>query len=122
MTKRLWACRPEQLPDGTVLKLETVFSGTVASVILLRFEGRCYAYLNRCVHMGRALDAEDDDIFDPTERMLRCSMHGLRFDPATGESRSALCAGQRLTAIQVVEDGEAIWIKDRRVSATMPMT
>jgi nitrite reductase/ring-hydroxylating ferredoxin subunit len=122
MTERLWACRREQLPDGTAIKLDAVFSGAATSVILLRFEGRCYAYLNRCVHMGRALDAEDDDIFDSTERALRCSMHGIRFDPVTGESLSALCAGQRLTAIQVVEDDEAIWIKDRQVSAAMTMT
>ena len=116
MVDRLWACRSDALRDGAYLKLDVIFSGKPASLILFRYEGRCISYLNLCVHMARPLDCEEDIIFDPTGRYLRCSMHGIVFDPVTGESLSTICAGQRLTAVKLLEDEEAIWIRDRRVS------
>ena len=119
MADRFWACRSDALPDGAYLKLDAIFSGKPASLILFRYEGRCFSYLNLCVHMARPLDCEEDMIFDPTGRYLRCSMHGIVFDPATGEALSAICAGQRLTAVKVLENEGAIWIRDRRVTVEL---
>ena len=68
------------------------------------------AYRNLCVHMPRTLDCEQNTIFDASGRYLRCSMHGIVYDPMNGESKSDICRGQRLTAIDVVEDGDGVWI------------
>lgn len=65
--------------------------------------------------MPRELDCENDMIFDETGQYLRCSMHGIVYDPLTGESLSTLCNGQRLTSVRVMEDETGIWIKDRRL-------
>ncbi|MBK1719325.1 Rieske (2Fe-2S) protein [Thiocystis violacea] len=115
MINRLRACRSDELREGAYLKLEVIFSGEPASLILVRFQERCFAYLNRCVHMARPLDGEEDAILDHTGKYLRCSMHGIVFDPVTGESMSTLCRGERLTAVKVSENDGAIWIKDRRI-------
>jgi nitrite reductase/ring-hydroxylating ferredoxin subunit len=117
MVARLCACSSDALCEGAYVKLDVIFSGEPASLILFRFRERCFSYVNRCVHMGRALDGEEDEIFDPTGTYLRCSMHGILFDPVTGESVSRLCRGERLEAVRVVEEQGTIWIRDRRVSA-----
>ena len=73
------------------------------------------AYRNLCVHMPRRLDGEKDMIFDDTGQNLRCSMHGILYDPMTGASMSTICNGEKLTRVKVQEDDEGVWISDRRV-------
>jgi nitrite reductase/ring-hydroxylating ferredoxin subunit len=117
MIGRVWVCPSDALQERAYVKLDVLYSGEPASLILFRFQELCFSYVNRCVHMGRALDGEEAEIFDPTGTYLRCSMHGILFDPVTGESLSPLCRGERLATVRVLEEDGAIWIKDRRVSA-----
>ena len=65
--------------------------------------------------MPRELDCERDMIFDETGQYLRCSMHGIVYEPRTGESVSTMCNGERLTSVRVIEDEEGIWFNDKRV-------
>ena len=67
--------------------------------------------------MPRPLDCEQDLVFDPSGRYLRCSMHGIVYAPETGTSISTMCEGQRLRAVAVYEEGGDVGIADFRVSA-----
>lgn len=113
--QRFWIGHSEQLVDGAYLRIDATYAGDPISLLVFRYKGQCLAYRNLCVHMPRELDCENDMIFDETGQLLRCSMHGIVYDPLTGESLSTLCNGQRLTPVRVMEDAEGIWIKDRRV-------
>lgn len=96
-------CKSDDLPEGRHLIVDVEYRGRPGSVIVLRFEGRAYAYLNKCVHMDRRLDCEHGAVFDPYNRFLRCSMHGIAYQPETGESLSEICLGKRLTALRLHE-------------------
>lgn len=113
--KRIWIGTSDKLADGDYLRTEVVYAGKPTSVLVFRFNGQCYAYRNLCVHMPRELDCEKDMIFDASGQFLRCSMHGIVYDPLTGTSLSTMCTGKRLTPIGIVEDPEGIWIKDKKV-------
>jgi nitrite reductase/ring-hydroxylating ferredoxin subunit len=117
---RLWVATSEQLAEGAYLRLAVAYTGEQISVLVFRYKGRCLAYRNRCVHMPRELDCEKSGIFDTTGQYLRCSMHGIVYDPLTGESVSSICNGQRLTPIGIVEDEAGVWIEDVRVRSLMP--
>lgn len=114
--KRIWVCQSEQLVEEAYQRIEVNYAAKPSSVIIFRWQGQCLAYRNLCVHMPRELDCEKDMIFDATKKNLRCSMHGILYDPITGESISVLCQGERLTPVKVLEDEEGIWIVDKRVS------
>jgi nitrite reductase/ring-hydroxylating ferredoxin subunit len=58
-----------------------------------------------------------DAVFDEQQQHLRCSMHGIVFDPASGESLSVLCAGERLEALRVAEIDGQVYLVDKRVTA-----
>ena len=90
------------------------YRGGRRDAILVRFKGVVYGYLNQCVHMPRALDCEHDDIFDETGQYLQCSMHTICYDPVSGESLSEICAGKKLTAINVREEGGWVYLVDKR--------
>ena len=88
--------------------------GEKREAILIRFQGMVYGYLNQCVHMPKALDCEDGNIFDDTKRYLQCSMHSICYDPVSGVSLSEICAGKKLTAIKVREEDGQIYLMDKR--------
>lgn len=117
---RIRICASTELVDGAYRKTMLAYDGEVVSVVVFRHQGKCLAYKNRCVHMPRTLDCEKDMIFDATGQYLRCSMHGIVYDPVTGESKSDICRGQRLTAIDTEEDESGVWIADRHVKALPP--
>lgn len=74
-----------------------------ANILVFRFNGTLYAYLNRCMHMKRPLNCQEDEIFDHGRQRLRCSMHGFVFEPETGICLSPVCEGQKLQAIKLTE-------------------
>ncbi|MCB1895625.1 MAG: Rieske 2Fe-2S domain-containing protein [Zoogloeaceae bacterium] len=110
-------CATSSLVEGRHLKFSIRFEGRDEECLLIRFGGKAYAYVNRCVHMPRALDCEQDLVFDSSGRYLRCSMHGIVYSPDTGTSVSTMCEGQQLRAVAVFEEGGAVGIADFRVSA-----
>ena len=85
-------------------------------MVVFLFKGKVFAYLNQCVHMPRTLNCQRDTIFDEKRELLRCSMHGIVYQPETGESISTMCNGERLQALRLNEVDGNIYINDKRVS------
>jgi len=107
-------CRSLQVPELGKFSFAIQYRGVRRDAILVRFKGLVYGYLNQCVHMPRPLDCEHSNIFDETGRYLQCSMHTICYDPVTGESLSEICAGKKLTALQVREEEEWVYLVDKR--------
>jgi len=106
-------CRSEDLCEGDKLGFRVLYRGEPLDALLIRFGGAVAAWVNRCVHMARALDSEDDEICDPDEGVIRCSNHGITYDPVTGACKSGLCAGKSLTALRVRERDGRVELVDR---------
>lgn len=112
---RIWVAPISHLKDGEYKRIEVSYAGQPSSVIVFRMNGECLAYRNLCVHMPRQLDCLKDMIFDEAGKHLRCSMHGIVFNPQTGESVSTICHGEKLTPVRLQQDNNDIWIADKRV-------
>jgi nitrite reductase/ring-hydroxylating ferredoxin subunit len=117
--REIWVCEGEHLKEGNYKRVDVSFANEPSSVVVFRLNGQCMAYRNLCVHMPRRLDCEKDMIFDNTGKNLRCSMHGIVYDPITGASVSAICNGEKLTPVRVKENHQGIWIVDKRIR-TLP--
>jgi len=115
--RRFPFCNSEALAEGHHRKVRIIFEEREEECLLVRFNGLCYAYINRCVHMPRRLDCEKDRVFDRSGLYLRCSMHGIVYKPETGASVSTMCEGQRLKSVQIFEADGVVGIADYRVSA-----
>lgn len=112
---KLWVCSSVELRNRAYRSIEVRYAGEASSVLVFRLDGRCYAYRNQCVHMPRRLDGECDTIFDAGGRHLRCSMHGIVYDPLNGASVSTMCNGERLTTVRLIEDDQGVWLNDKRI-------
>ena len=114
--KRVLVCASESLPEKSYIIFDLSYKGEPHSGIVFRFKGKVFAYLNQCVHMPRTLNCQRDTIFDEQRALLRCSMHGIVYEPETGTSLSTLCHGERLQALRLSEADGHIYINDKRVS------
>jgi nitrite reductase/ring-hydroxylating ferredoxin subunit len=110
-------CPSHALSDGQHIKVQIVFERRDEECLVFRHGGKAYAYINRCVHMPRRLDGEENRIFDDSGRFLRCSMHGIVYQPACGTSVSAMCEGEQLRSVDVYEEAGVVGIADFRITA-----
>ncbi|MEQ1530118.1 MAG: Rieske 2Fe-2S domain-containing protein [Methylococcales bacterium] len=88
---------------------------SAANVLVFRFAGQVFAYVNHCMHMHKALTCQEYAIFDEQRRWLRCSMHGFIFEPQTGVCVSPVCEGQKLQSIRVAEEHGMIVFKEKHL-------
>lgn len=77
---------------------------------VIRYRGQVYGYINHCAHIGVELDWSPGQFFDVSGIYLLCSTHGALYAPETGRCIGGPCAGKALQAIDVVEDGGAIYL------------
>jgi len=74
--------------------------------LLVNFEGRHFAYINRCPHTGITLDWVNNQFFSSDNRYIMCATHGAVFEPPTGECIWGPCVGLSLQSVPVeIEDG-----------------
>jgi len=114
--RKLLVCDSAELADRKHCIVPLRFKKHPQTAIVLRYEDRVHAYLNQCVHMVRRLDCVHDAVFDEQQGHLRCSMHGITFDPASGESLSVLCSGERLEPVRCEEIDGQVFLIDKRVT------
>lgn len=114
--QEITVCRSNELGEKGYVIIDVIDCGKPHSAIVLRYQGKLYAYLNQCVHMPRRLNCERDTVFDADRKLLRCSMHGIVYQPDTGESRSTLCQGEKLTALRLREEDGRIVLFQRHLS------
>lgn len=115
--KRYYLAASLQLPERGQLVLPCQYRGKPASMVVVRLNGLIYGFLNRCVHMPFRLDCEHASVIDPSANRIKCSMHGLVFDPLTGACQSpTMCTGEKLMAIGLCEESQIIWLEDKDVT------
>lgn len=87
--------------------------GDDATGFVVRFEGKVYAYLNRCAHVPIELDWAEGEFFESSGLYLMCSTHGAIYIPESGHCAGGPCKGGRLRPIAVHEtDGRIYWQPD----------
>ena len=118
--KPVHVCATADLEEGGKGALFGVleFGREPVSGFALRFEGKVVAYLNRCMHVPTELDWQPGEFLDDERQWILCSMHGAVYDPRNGLCVSGPCVKRRLHALDVREEGGAVyWYPDERFQA-----
>jgi nitrite reductase/ring-hydroxylating ferredoxin subunit len=102
----LYVCAPDELAEsqsrGFVLEGE--------ALLVVRKDGRVFAYRNRCPHRGIPLEWLPDQFLDHSASLIQCATHGALFLIDSGECVAGPCAGQALQALSCKENREGIWV------------
>lgn len=107
-------CSAQALIDGGKGVRFPVFAGGAAGTgFAVRFDGKVYAYLNRCAHVPIELDWNEGDFFESSGLYLMCSTHGALYEPENGRCVGGPCRNGRLRPIQAFEaEGQVFWLPD----------
>lgn len=103
-------CNSTDLLEGAdAVPFDVMYCGQTCRGFAIRFEGKAYAYLNRCSHVATELDYQPNRIFDSSGQWLMCATHGAMYSPDTGACQGGPCRGG-LVKIELSErDGVVHW-------------
>jgi len=108
----------DDLPErGPGLRFEVDEDGEAAPAFAVRYEGRVYAYINRCAHVSLELDFMPGRFFDRSGDYLICATHGALYEPDSGRCAGGPCNGVGLEPLSVVEKDGRIELVDRILTA-----
>ena len=101
---------------GNGVRFDVQYQGERRAAFAVRYEGKVYAYLNRCAHAAMELDAIQGEFLDYSKLYLLCMAHGARYDPRTGYCVLGPCRGQRLVPLSVAEsEGQVLLIAESEI-------
>jgi nitrite reductase/ring-hydroxylating ferredoxin subunit len=103
-----WRCDVDALPPGRTAVLRLTCGGRTVGGFAINHEGRAYAYVNRCPHVGTPLDMWPNEFLAEDGRTIVCATHGALFAPDTGFCTAGPCAGDRLARLAVRIEGHTV--------------
>jgi nitrite reductase/ring-hydroxylating ferredoxin subunit len=111
MSEAIDLCASAELEEGGLaFPFDVCVRGEDCRAFAVRFEGRVFAYLNRCTHVAMEMDYQPNRIFDDSGQWLLCSTHGAAYSPDTGACAGGPCNGG-LHKIELQEtEGQVRWL------------
>jgi nitrite reductase/ring-hydroxylating ferredoxin subunit len=105
---------------GRGVRFPVTAFGDAATGFVVRYQGRPYAYLNRCAHVPIELDWAEGDFFESSGMYLMCSTHGAIYVPENGLCAGGPCKGGKLRRIAIREaDSRIYWQPDEFIRPPM---
>lgn len=97
-------CSSDSVVDGGPgVRFTVTRYGVEEPAFVIRFNGRVFAYFNRCGHVPVELDWQHGEFFDDSKLYLICATHGALYAPENGRCLGGRCNGKGLEKIPVVE-------------------
>lgn len=101
----------KNFPDQTARSFKTKVKGRIFRGLVVRKNGRFYAYQNLCQHLPITLDLNDDKFFTHDKTHLQCHMHGAVYEIETGACVAGPCVGARLVSLELEEEETRLVIR-----------
>lgn len=83
---------------------QTKIKGKTLKGLVVKKNGRYFAYHNLCKHLPVTLDLNDGAFFTHDKSHLQCHMHGAMYEVETGFCVAGPCQGARLTTLELKEE------------------
>ena len=104
-------CTSAELQDGgDGVRFAVTRPAGECAAFVVRFNGKVYAYLNRCAHVPIELDWLPGRFFDDSGQYLICATHGAMYAPDSGRCVAGPCQNGRLEVLPVVERDGGVFL------------
>lgn len=104
MTEILGQLTSKSLTEEKAINLQLdVGQKQKLQVLVVRYKGQAYAWLNYCPHWGVQLGTREGDFFSLDGQSLVCKAHQALFQPDDGKCTFGPCVGKSLRALPLEE-------------------
>lgn len=103
-----WRCLAADVGPRTTAKFRLACGGRSLEGFVVNYDGRHYAYANRCAHVGTPLDLWPNEFLSEDGRAIVCATHGALYEPESGRCTDGPCAGDRLQPLPVRVEGDTL--------------
>ncbi len=98
----------KNFPDPGAKPFQAKVRGHLFHGILVKKNGKFFAYHNLCQHLPITLDLRDGNFFTHDKKYLQCHMHGAMYEADTGVCIAGPCLGSKLVGLPVADvEGES---------------
>ena len=99
--------------EGSVKPFKAKVEGKLFHGLLVKKNGKFYAYRNLCKHLPVTLDLLDGNFVNHEETLIQCHMHGALYELETGYCIEGPCQGANLDCLEIK-------VEEKRVVITVP--
>jgi nitrite reductase/ring-hydroxylating ferredoxin subunit len=107
----LMLCERAEIPEGRARAFRIGEGEEAEHIFLLRVGAALYGYVNSCPHIGTPLDLIPGEFLTHDARHILCRTHGARFRIHDGYCIAGPCRGDRLRALKLRLEGEAVLLE-----------
>lgn len=100
--------REDEIEPGQTKKFMLSVEGRETECFLINYQGRFFAYVNRCAHVPMTMDWIDNQFLTEDGRYVLCATHGAAFEPDTGECVFGPPCGKYLVRVPLTISGGRI--------------
>src|SRR5271154_1736406 len=101
-------CRTDDIADGSARSFIIGEGAERRDIVVVRKGGNFFAYVNSCPHQAMPLETFPDKFLNEDASLFVCSTHGARFRVEDGYCISGPCEGNKLRALAIGVEGDAI--------------
>ena len=101
--------RVGEIPLGKSKKFMLPVGGAEVECFVVHWNGRHYAYVNKCRHIAMTMDWVENRFFDEDSRYILCATHGALYEPNSGECVDGPPCGKRLIVVPIETRGDEIY-------------
>lgn len=85
-------------------------NGEMQRLMVIRFDGQVYVYINECPHIHSPLDFNPGQFLNYDKNMIMCATHGALFNIDDGVCVHGPCLGKHLKPVKCRVHDESVWI------------
>ena len=108
--ERVICASVDLIDGGKGMRFDVARFGRQEPAFVIRYQGRVFAYYNRCAHVPIEMDCNAGEFFDHSGLYLICATHGALYHPATGRCQMGRCDGRGLEALNVLEQDGHVYL------------
>lgn len=108
---KVFICETNKLTESSSRGFSVEVDEDVIEGFVVHKDGLYYAYQNSCPHTGSPLDWVEHQFLDMEGELIQCAVHDARFMIEDGKCIAGPCAGDSLQKLDIIQQGDALYLK-----------
>ena len=99
-------CHKDDIPENSAKGFSLEARSGEITFFVIRKNAKYFAYVNSCPHTNINLEWVPDQFLDINNELIRCSLHGAKFQIEDGYCIFGPCLGQQLKPLEIRIEGD----------------